>query len=513
MKKTITTLAAVESQSAGIDGFHLHTLTSREIEEKEWLLNLLEENRRIDLSFNDSWFREILHFTAFAGSMLLAFPAGLVMRKLVRRNKRLSFILQFPELLTVRNNIEKGSFAYDTLLFRQSAFRVLENKSHLANLVCLAILFGDEFIDGLAVTSGKETIRSILQDESVNCNLQYRKVSERTELFYAFDIRELLSSATLDSINEKYGITYREFYDHLLFLLDEMNLHINRLPLAIRETAAILICQVCNRCFDTYKTDIAAFRPDYHLRDLLAYLDKKDDDIVHCLLELRAVLLQKNVPVYRSRFKGWSTMVRSMQIYDDLQDVAVDYSYQMNFACYFAHGFFKKEWEWLQREADSLQHLPALQRHFLVSLFMPASVIACRQYARSIVTGQLSWVQKKITSYLWKKNWLGWGNQQLDKGNNVFATLCKQPPSLHQKAELLFNCSRGVRESFVSEDLLYAHIADTALIDPELKEHFLKFLPVRESYFIKHLYFDYPVTRKAMYARKWLLSFGLPVFT
>ncbi len=504
MKKKLTPLSAYEVITAKPDVFPLHSLTPTEIEEKEWFLNLLEENRQMDVSFQNSLLQEIAHFAAFAGSMVLAFPAGMFMRNRVRTNKQLAFILQFPELLTVRSNIEKGSFAYDTLLFRQSAFQVLQNKSHLANLVCLAILFGDEFIDGLAVTAGKQTIRTILQDSSVNCNLQYRYVSECPELYYAFDIRDLLPSENLNTVNEKYGITYREFYDHLLFLLDEMNRHLKRLPAFMRTSAAQLICQVCNRCFDTYKTDIAAFRPDYHLRDLFAYLDKKDDEIIHCLLELRAVLLEKNLPVYCDQFKGWSTMVRSMQIYDDMEDAASDYSYQMNFVCYFAHRFFRKEWEWLQQEAEMLQQIPALQRHLLISLNMPGSVIACRQYARSIVVEKLSWVQKKITSYLWKKNWFGWKNQQLDHGDNLFSAISREPLSIQQKAGVLFDFTMRVKESFISEDLLYAHIADTALIDPVLKKHFLKFLPTREAYFMKHQYFDYPINRKAMYARKWL---------
>ncbi|HMP88089.1 MAG TPA: hypothetical protein PKE63_12490, partial [Lacibacter sp.] len=483
----------------------LHTLTPDEIEEKEWLLNLLEDNRQRDLVYNDSLLQEIRHFSHFVGSMLLAFPAGLFMRRQVRRNKRLSFILQFPELLSVRNNIEKGSFAYDTLLFGQSAFRVLENKSHLANLVCLAILFGDEFIDGLAVTSGKHAIRAILQDEQVDCNLHHRTTETRTELYYAFDIRDLLPAATLDTTNEKYGITYRQFYDHLLFLLEEMNRHLNRLDTAIRETAAGLICQVCNRCFDTYKTDIAAFRPDYHLRDLLHYLDKKDDDIIHCLLELRAVLLGKNRSPYREKFSGWSTMVRSMQIYDDLEDVATDCLYQMNFACYFAHRFFRKEWDWLQRHAAGLQHVPALQRHLLVSLYMPASVIACRQYARHIVLGRLNWVQKKITGYLWAKNWLGWKNEQLQTGEDVFAAVPGAPYTLKQKITLLEETVLQIKDGLVHEDFLYAHLLDTALLDAPLREHLFAFLPQREKYFLTQQFFDYPLNRKAMLARKWLL--------
>jgi hypothetical protein len=483
----------------------LHSLSANEMEEIEWLMTILAENKQFDNQYQDSWSAELKHFTKFIGSMLLAFPSGLFMRKLIRRNKQLSFILQFPALLSVRNNIEKGSFAYDTLLFKQSAFQVLQNKSHLANLVCLAILFGDEFIDGLAITAGKQTIRTILQDEKVNCKLQYHSSINETFLYYAFDIRDILPTSTLHTINEKYGITYYEFYDHLLFLLAEMNRNLNLLKPEIRITAAQLICQVCNRCFDTYKTDIAAFKPDYHLRDLLQYLDKKDDDIVHCLLTLRAVLLEKHTTLFTSQFKGWSTMVRSMQIYDDMEDAASDSGYQMNFACYFAYRFYKKEWDWLQATSDKLQLMPTLQRNLMMCLHMPASVIACRQYAKHIIVHQLSWVQKKITGYLWKKNWLGWNNDQYKHDCSAFVAITKSPLTKIQKITLLKNSILQIKESLLSEDNLYAHLLETAFLDPALRDDFFRFIPTRTAYFLKHHFFDYPDNRKAFYTRKWLL--------
>jgi hypothetical protein len=80
---------------------------------KQWL----QENDIADAAFTESIAKEIILFLRFSGAMLLAFPAGLWMRKRVRKNPRLHYILKFPALKSVRNNIEKGSFAYDTLLF------------------------------------------------------------------------------------------------------------------------------------------------------------------------------------------------------------------------------------------------------------------------------------------------------------------------------------------------------------------------------------------------------------
>lgn len=474
------------------------------IAENIWFQNLLLSNNIKDESYTANWLHEIKHFSKFLGSMIVAFPVGLIKRKQLRKNKQLSFILQFPELIPVRNNIEKGSFAYDTLLFKQSGFQLLLNKSHLANLVCLAILFGDEFIDGLAFECGKKNIRKILQDESINCNLQYRTVDTHFELFYAFDIRKVLPGNTLNTINEKYKITYNQFYDHLLFLLNEMNVYLTRLTQSIREQAAQLICKICNNCFDTYRMDIAKFHPEYSLQDLMNYFNKKDDDIIHSLLELRAVLWNKNTKEYFAQFNSWSTIVRSMQVYDDMEDAAEDLNYQMNFLCYFAKHFFDKEWQWLQQESESLKGLPALQRNFMVSMFMPNAVIACKAYAKNIVFQNLNWVQKKIAGYLWKKNWLGWNHKKKMRGVDVFSSFAMYPCNSYEKVVLIYNTVFEHKSTFISDTEKHAHVLDIALFDPMLKNQLLKFLPKKEAYFLSHHFFDYPANKKAAFAQKWM---------
>ncbi len=497
------------SQGQKGSGSVLHSLSDTEISEREWLLNIISTNDEFDLFFNQSVKKELLHFVSFVQTMVMAFFAGLWVRWAVRRNKRLNHILQFRELLQVRNNIEKGSFAYDTLLFRQPAFRILQNKSHLANLVCLAILFGDEFIDGIAVNYGKRNIVALLQNDAINHDLQYRDTENGLELFYPFDIRDLLPRHVLDATNEKYGITYHDFYNHLLFLLSEMNMNLNKLDRVTAAKSAVLICRVCNKCFDTYKMDIADFDPTYLLGHLLEYHQKKDDDIIHVLLELRAVLLKKDLASYRPKFSSWSTMVRSMQVYDDMQDVESDCNYQMNFVCYFARNYFPGEWNWLQEHTDLLHLTPGVQKHLLINLYMPGSVILSMQYAKNITTGNLKWVQKKITCYLWKKNWFGWNNPLLNNKNDPFSMLRDSNTlTIQKKLEIMQATIFAVKDSLVSNDMRYAHIIDTAFLDNQLKADLFISMNRTDRYFLKNAFFDFPLHRKAALARIWLLKHG-----
>lgn len=435
--------------------------------------------------------------------MLLAFPVAVCMRSRIRKNKRLNYILQFKELLPVRNNIEKGSFAYDTLLFRQSPLKLLQNKSHLANLVCLAILFGDEFIDGIAMQYGKRNIQNILNNGEVDYYLCSRQTSAGWQLYYQFDICNVLPKNILQSVNSKYGINYKTFYGHLLFLLEEINTHLNKLDKAKQAEAAALICQVCNRCFDTYKVDITAFNIHYTLTDLLRYQKTKDDDIIQVLLTLRAVLLDKKQLKYQKHFTSWSSIVRCMQLYDDMQDAAADCDYQMNILCYFAKNYCLDEWLWLQKHKCMLQKLTGLALHTAISLNMPASCILCQQFARNIAYTKLNWQQCKIQNYLWRKNWLGFNNPLLNnKTSGVYHVNSKGDNIVAAKLHFLHAKIMQVDVGMITTDMKLAHIIDTALLDEQLKMHIFKTITAREKYFLTSCYLQFPVKAKAALAGK-----------
>ncbi len=469
---------------------------------------MLQENNRHDHNFTYSLATETLHFLRFTTAMLSAFPAGMFMRKRIRKNKRLNYILQFAPLLQVRNNIEKGSFAYDTMLFKQSAFSILKNKSHLANLVCLAILFGDEFIDGIATQYGKQNIKKILRDTSVDYNLRYKKTNGGYELYYAFDICDVLPQHVLDSVNCKYAITYKAFNSHLLFLLAEINIYLNKLDEEKATEAAQLICRVCNKCFDTYKADINEFDENYSLTELLAYQKTKDDDIIQVLLTLRAVLLDKKQLQYQKQFSSWSSMVRSMQLYDDMQDAAADCDFQMNVLCYFAKNYFEGEWQWLQQNKCVLQNLAGLALHSTISLNMPASCILCHQYARNIAHTKLGWVQRKIQNYLWRKNWLGIKNPLLSSGPFCLSEIMnKNEASIALKLHFIQKKVMQVNSPFITHEMKLAHIMDVSLFDEELKKYVLGNLTKKENYFLNSCYLEFPIRQKAALVQRILSLF------
>ena len=459
---------------------------------------MLSENELADRGFNNSIKKELIHFLRFSSTMVWAFPTARFMRWRIRKNKQLKYILQFKELLPVRNNIEKGSFAYDSLLFNTTVFSLLKNKSHLANLVCLAILFGDEFIDGIAGEHGKKNIQQVFADEKFNYYLQYKTVNGQRLLYYEFDICDVLPPDVLAAVNTKYEITYRVFYSHLLFLLDEMNRHLNRLDASISEEAAQLICKACNKCFDTYKEDITSFNPGYSFAELQQYQKTKDDDIIQVLLTLRAVLLGKKQLHYQAQFASWSSMVRSMQLYDDMQDIAHDCNYQMNTLAWFAKNYFIAEWCWLQENMEKVKALKGMELHGTICVFMPASVMLTMQYARNIAHTKLNWVQRKIQNYLWRKNWLGFNNPLLKETKCCLSAIMqRQETSIPLKLHFIRQHILTIQHPLISEEMKWGHLADIMLMDDELKKHLEKKISKKDAYFLKSCFIEFPLQKKA----------------
>jgi hypothetical protein len=464
-----------------------------------WIEEIIIANSNAGSDIDYSLRRETVRFLQFSKTMLWAYPTARIMRWHIRRNKNLQQILQFKELLPVRNNIEKGSFAYDSLLFKQSLFQLLQNKSHLANLVCLAILFGDEFIDGIADTFGKQKTAALLINTAYNFNLEFKETEESFELYYEFDICELLPHEVLNSTNAKYEISYAQFYRHLLFLLEEMNRHLSKLKKETAREAALLICKVCNLCFETYKTDVAGFHTNYTLEELLQYQKNKDDDIINILLTLRAVLLNKRQLKYQKEFGSWSSMVRCMQLYDDMEDAARDCDFQMNLCCWFARNYFPQEWNYLQKHKEYLKQLKGQQLNAAIALNMPGSCILVMQYARHITCTKLNWVQRKITNYLWRKNWLGINNTVTNYKNLFSFTAAMNRPGASVPLQLHFIQQQvnAVQHELITIEMKQAWMMDVALMDAGIRSYILKRTTKRTRYYLGSYFLENALTNKA----------------
>jgi len=313
---------------------------------------------------------------------------------------------QLPHFNTLWDNICKGSFAYNTFLFRKPAFSKNYNNTFLADLTCLALLFGDEFIDGICNEIGKEKVQQLLKENGNTFYLNINKNSDHPELEYSFDLYQLLPQPVWKLKNEKYSIDYDEFYSLLRSLLDLMNVQLKKMSRAIAVNAADKIKEACDLCFDTFIHDVKDTPVQLYYRGLIPpteWHEKKNRSIQMRLLELRCVLLGKPVDRFEKKFNGWLDIISTMQVYDDMQDCRSDEQFQDNLLLAFASGNFPEEMEWFHQNKN--KHFDDEQWRLEVSMNMPCSVYLCTKFSKDRMIQNMSWVQKKICNYLWKNNW------------------------------------------------------------------------------------------------------------
>jgi hypothetical protein len=313
---------------------------------------------------------------------------------------------QLPHFNTLWDNICKGSFAYNTFLFRKPAFSKNYNNSSLADLTCLALLFGDEFIDGICNEIGKEEVQQLLKENGNRFYLNVNKNSFYPELEYSFDLYKLLPENVWDLINEKYGISYNEFYELLKSLLDLMNDRLQKMDHAIAENAAFKIKEACDLCFDTFIHDVKDIPVQLYHSGMIPpteWHEKKNRSIQMRLLELRCVLLGRSLVSFEKNFEGWLDIISTMQVYDDMQDCRGDEQFQDNLLLAFASGNFPDEMEWFHQNKNT--SYTDEQWRTELSMNMPCSVYLCTKFTKDRMVQNMNWVQKKICNYLWKNNW------------------------------------------------------------------------------------------------------------
>ena len=313
---------------------------------------------------------------------------------------------QLPHFNTLWDNICKGSFAYNTFLFRKPAFSKNYNNTFLADLTCLALLFGDEFIDGVCSEISKEKVRQLLKENGNTFYLSVNDHIDHPQLEYSFDLYKLLPESVWKLKNEKYSIDYNEFYQLLRSLLDLMNGRLKKMDRAIAKKAADKIKEACDLCFDTFIHDVKDTPVQLYYRGMIPpteWHEKKNRSIQMRLLELRCVLLDKPIDLFEKKFNGWLDIISTMQVYDDMQDCRGDEQFQDNLLLAFASGNFPEEMEWFHQ--NKKQTVDDEQWRIEVSLNMPRSVYLCTKFTKDRMVQNMSWVQKKICNYLWKNNW------------------------------------------------------------------------------------------------------------
>jgi hypothetical protein len=208
-------------------------------------------------------------------------------------------------------------------------------------------------------------------------------------------------------------------------------------------------------------------------------------------------LLNKRQLKYQKEFGSWSSMVRCMQLYDDMEDAAKDCDFQMNLCCWFARNYFPDEWAFLQQEKEKLKQTKGLVLNATIAINMPGSCILMMQYARHLTCTRLSWVQRKIINYLWRKNWLGINNPVINSHFSFKDIMHRTDASVPMRLHYIKQQVSSVQHGLVTEEMKQAWMMDVALMDAEIRQFVLKQTGKKNAYYLNSCFLENALHNKA----------------
>lgn len=312
---------------------------------------------------------------------------------------------RLPGFAALWSTIQKGSFAYNTLFLGIKPFYRASVNTLLADVTTLALFFGDEFIDGIRLSAGKQFVLDILNNNPQKFYMRCKLKRNRVVLEYSFDLLKLLPEYILAQVNVKYCISYRQFYFLLRYFLRDINSRLSGMPLEKAVLVAEKISDACNTCLESYVHDVRRCPEqdmDADITSLLQYHELKTRYMQRKLLDVRCCLVDRQDAMLSIQSQGWINIMSVVQIYDDMQDIVVDDGFQDNLLLCVARRHFPGEWQWFRENKSLLAG--AEETHLLTSLNMPGSVYFCLHLASEKVR-RMNWEQQKIMHYLLKKNW------------------------------------------------------------------------------------------------------------
>ena len=440
-----------------------------------------------------SWATELRHILSRKFSKIFWWPLFRFQQRWFTHSPFMRSCRQMPEFDKLWNTIQKGAFAYNNLFLRISPF--CRHSTDLADITTLALFFGDEFIDGLAETTGKPFIQRLLENGDQHFYLQKKILVDKVSLHDCFQLDRLLPPDILDRVNQKYGISYRKFYESLQRLLRLMNEYLARLNFEKADKAADKIADSCNTCFSSFLHDIhnCSYRgrlPNeasvLHFHELkTAYMQEK-------LLELRCVLADKEDALFSIQIPGWLDIMRVVQIYDDIQDMIIDDGLQDNLVLSIAYHYFPAEWQWFCDHKNKLKLRG--EQYILLPLYMPCSLQYCMQLAADKIK-TMNWEQQKIMHYLLLKN------KYIIYRENSFP-----------KDDLLFNFYWHIKNKMdhLSTEAIKSFVIDIGLHLGETRKELLKGVDLTTAYQLRYNLFILSHREKALVFDKVIANWSRP---
>ena len=170
-----------------------------------------------------SWANELKYIFSYKGFNFLLWPVFKIRQRHFTRSTIFKLCKPLPVFLNLWKTIQKGSFAYNTLFLGIIPLHRSSSRTDLADITTLAFFFGDEFIDGIRLSAGKDFILNLLNNNAEQFYLREKIKDKTVRVEYSFELLKLLPEHVLEETNPKYHISYRRFYRLLKYFLQTIN--------------------------------------------------------------------------------------------------------------------------------------------------------------------------------------------------------------------------------------------------------------------------------------------------
>jgi len=428
-----------------------------------------------------SWTAELLHILSRKFLKIAWWPLFKFQQRWFTHSHFMRSCREMPEFDNLWRTIQKGAFAYNNLFLELSPFH--RHATDLADITTLALFFGDEFIDGLAETTGKPFVEKLIASDNRQFYLYKKANANKVSLHYRFRLDQILPTESLNRLNEKYHISYKKFYEVLHHFLDLMNEYLGKLDFKKADKVADRITDCCNTCLASFLHDVHTCSDHRHLHNeasVLHFHESKTAYMQEKLLELRCTLADKEHSMFSIQIPGWLDVMRVVQIYDDIQDMIIDDGLQDNLVLSTAYHYFPDEWHWFRSNKTKLKFQN--EQYLLLSLYMPCSLQHCMQLAAGKIK-TMNWEQQKIMHYLLLKN------KYLVYRQNFFP-----------KDDFLFNFYWNIknRMGHLSQESIKSFAIDTCIHLKETRRELLKNVGFSTAYQLRYNLFILSHQEKAL---------------
>ena len=459
----------------------------------------LEKNKSINDSNWKLFVRTIKNTFSFF-LFIVRYPI-IRLNKYFFREKFIEKLLKNKRFHGVWDAIDTVSDVLNYFVFKKGIRESLKRKSSLSELTCLVIQLGDEFIDQISIQIGIDKTIEIIKTNNSIFSIFLNQ--ETNSFFVTINLDDLVSwGVNIDAINDKYKITYKELYQTLSELLNEINIKIQKSHNPKETSERVNLCFW--HCLSTYYDDLAINQIDNNIKYFYShtkwYYYKKTNGVMIVWLILRSSLFKLDPIKFKEKIFEWGHLLYNFQIFDDLKDMQVDFGFQPNIAHIIAFQNFPNEFEWFKNNINEFGENITIDEIVKLSLEMPLTVSNILLISKYEAIKNHKWFTLFLISYRWKRNWtdsfLNFYNPK-----NSFNLLTHSSISFFNKIvntesttiNVVFSCllkTQTAYKGFKNKSYYFDYLLGLCLYDSGFRVHFhFTNDPIKSYYIIGRFHF------------------------